>query len=155
MCFADLEMAYNCVHWGVLWAALWEQFQYHYGDLSCPYITRVLCLHSRPEVKHVSSWCWPLQGLSLVTIKFVILIISRHTRGEKRVRFGHCRIISLLFADEMVLLDSSDCDIQHVLLQFAARWEVNGMRIRTSREWFSENWKFPEGQRGASTAFFR
>ncbi|KAI3377251.1 hypothetical protein L3Q82_009155 [Scortum barcoo] len=52
---------------------------------------------------------------------------------ECGVQFGNHRISSLLFADDIVLLASSNQDLQHVLGRFAAECEVAGMRISTSK----------------------
>ena len=59
--------------------------------------------------------------------------ISRRSRGEESVRFGDLRIASLLFADDVVLLATSDRDLQHALGRFAAECEAVGMRISTSK----------------------
>ncbi|KAK0135127.1 hypothetical protein N1851_029060 [Merluccius polli] len=65
------------------------------------------------------------------------------------VRFGDLKIATLLFADDVVLLDSSDRDLQHFVLwtwrrlttvspppalgRFAAECEVVGMKVSTSK----------------------
>ena len=59
--------------------------------------------------------------------------ISRHSQGVEGVRFGDLRIGSLLFADDVVLLASSDRDLQLSLDRFTAECEVAGMRISTSK----------------------
>ncbi|KAK0135351.1 putative uncharacterized transposon-derived protein F52C9.6 [Merluccius polli] len=59
--------------------------------------------------------------------------ISRHSQGVEGVRFGDLRIGSLLFADDVVLLASSDRDLQLSLDRFAAECEAVGMRISTLR----------------------
>ena len=51
------------------------------------------------------------------------------------MQFGGLRIASLLFADDVVLMAPSVCDLQHSLDQFAAECEVAGMRISTSVQW--------------------
>ncbi len=48
-----------------------------------------------------------------------------------RFKFGGLRITLLLFADDVVLL--APCDLQDSLDRFAARCEVAGMRISTSK----------------------
>lgn len=47
------------------------------------------------------------------------------------VHFGDLMIASLLFADGIVLLASSSCDLQHILDQFSVKCEAAGMRIST------------------------
>jgi len=59
--------------------------------------------------------------------------ISRLSRGKESVRFGDLRIASLLFADYVVLLATSDRDLQHALEQFAAKREAVRMRVSTSK----------------------
>lgn len=46
---------------------------------------------------------------------------------------GDLSIASLLFADDMVLLASSDHDLQHPVGGFAAECEMVGMRVNTSK----------------------
>ena len=55
-------------------------------------------------------------------ILFIIFMdrISRRSQGVEGVRFGDLRIGSLLFADDVVLLASSDRDLQ--LARWTARW---------------------------------
>ncbi|MDG2555420.1 reverse transcriptase domain-containing protein [Vibrio parahaemolyticus] len=66
---------------------------------------------------------------------FVIFMdrISRRSQGEEGVWYGDLRIASPLFADDVVLLASSHCDLQHALECFAAECEAVGMRVSTSK----------------------
>ena len=75
------------------------------------------------------------QGCALSPILFVIFMarISRHSRGGEGLQFGGLRVASLLFADDVVLMAPSACDLQHSLDRFAAECEVAGMRISTSK----------------------
>ncbi len=59
--------------------------------------------------------------------------ISRRSHGPEGIWFGSHRILSLLFADDVVLLAPSSRDLQHVLGRFAAECEAAGMRISTSK----------------------
>ena len=59
--------------------------------------------------------------------------ISRRSQGVEGVQFGDLRIGSLLFADDVVLLASSDRDLQLSLDRFAAECKAAGMRISTSK----------------------
>jgi len=47
--------------------------------------------------------------------------------------FGDLRIASLLFADDVVLLASSDRDLRHSRGVFAAECDAVGMRVSTSQ----------------------
>ncbi len=51
--------------------------------------------------------------------------ISRNRSSEEGVWFGHLRIALLLFADSVVLLASSTCDLQQALGRFAAECEAS------------------------------
>ncbi len=59
--------------------------------------------------------------------------ISGCSRGEESIWFGNLRIASLLFADDVVLLPSSDRDLQHALGWFSATCNAAGMEISTSK----------------------
>jgi len=59
--------------------------------------------------------------------------ISRLSRDEDSVRLGDLRIASLLFADDVVLLATSDHELQHALGRFAAECETVEMRVSTSK----------------------
>ena len=60
-------------------------------------------------------------------------IISRCSQGVEGFRFGNLRIMSLLFADDVVLLVSLFCDLQLSLERFEAECEAAGMRISPSK----------------------
>ena len=138
MCFVDLEKAFDRVPRGVLWGVLRE-----YG-LSDPLIRAVRSLYYRCQslVRIVGnkSDLFPVrvglrQGCPLTPILFIIFMdrISRHSQGVEGVRFGDHRIGSLLFADDVVLLASSDRDLQLSLGRFAPEFEAARMRISTSK----------------------
>ncbi|KAK5909389.1 hypothetical protein CesoFtcFv8_003322 [Champsocephalus esox] len=59
--------------------------------------------------------------------------ISRRSRGGGGLQFGGLRIAPLLFADDVVPMASSVCDLQHSLDRFATECEAAGMRISTSK----------------------
>ncbi len=75
------------------------------------------------------------QGCPLSQILFMIFMdwISRRSWREESVWSGDLRIASLLFADDVVLLVTSDCDHQYALERFAAECEAVGMRLSTSK----------------------
>jgi len=86
--------------------------------------------YSRYKVKHVLS-VGLCQGCPLSPILFVTFMDRISIRVES-VLFWDLRIASLLFADDVVLLASSDRDLQHTLWQFAAECEAVSMRVSTS-----------------------
>ena len=96
MCFVDLAKAFNRVPRGV---RAWCQSLVHIaGNKSDLFPVRVGLR----------------QGCPLSPILFIIFMdrISRRSQGVEGVRFGDLRIGSLLFADDVVLLASSDRDLQ-------------------------------------------
>ncbi len=72
------------------------------------------------------------QGCPLSPVRFIIFMdrISRRSQGPEGVGFGDHAISSLLFADDVVVLATSDQDLQHALGRFAAECEAVGMRIQ-------------------------
>jgi hypothetical protein len=138
MCFVDLEKAFDRVPRGILWGVLRE-----YG-VSDSLIRAVRSLYDRCQslvrISGNKSDLFPVrvglrQGCPLSPILFIIFMdrISRRSQGVEGVRFGDLRIGSLLFADDVVLLASSDRDLQLSLDRFAAECEAAGMRISTSK----------------------
>ncbi len=111
----------------------------------------IICYHTWQQVRLVPGGGWPPLGLRLVTnpvchqqqychqqsclspILFLIFMdrTLRHSHGG-RLQFGGLMIISLLFVDDVALMASSVCDLQHSLNRFASECEVAGMRISTS-----------------------
>ena len=49
------------------------------------------------------------------------------------VTIGRCKISRLLFADDLVLLDSSESGLQHTLKGFVAACDIAGIKISTSK----------------------
>ncbi|KAI3374016.1 hypothetical protein L3Q82_022572 [Scortum barcoo] len=108
MCFVDLEKAFDRVPRGILWGVL------HASMGSGAFAKGCSVSVQRPE-QELGSHC------------------RQRSQGPEGVRFGNHRILSLLFADDVVLLASSSQDLQHVLERFAAECEAAGMRISTSK----------------------
>ncbi|TKS65493.1 LINE-1 reverse transcriptase -like protein [Collichthys lucidus] len=138
MCFVDLEKAFDRVPRGVLWGVLRE-----YG-VSDPLIRAIRSLYSRCQslvrIAGSKSDLFPVRvglrrGCPLSPVLFITFMdrISRRSQGVEGLRFGGLRIGSLLFADDLVLLASSERDLQLSLEQFAAECEAAGMRISTSK----------------------
>uniref|UniRef100_A0A8C6KY55 Reverse transcriptase domain-containing protein n=1 Tax=Nothobranchius furzeri TaxID=105023 RepID=A0A8C6KY55_NOTFU len=138
MCFVDLEKAFDRVPRGALWGVLRE-----YG-VPGPLIRAVRSLYDRCQslvrIAGSKSGSFPVrvglrQGCPLSPILFITFMdrISRHSQGVEGIRFGGLRIRSLLFADDVVLLASSERDLQLSLERFAAECEAAGMRISSSK----------------------
>uniref|UniRef100_A0A8C9SX65 ribonuclease H n=1 Tax=Scleropages formosus TaxID=113540 RepID=A0A8C9SX65_SCLFO len=138
LCFVDLEKAFDRVPHGILWEVLRD-----YGVRgSLLWAVRSLYDRSRSLVRIAGSKSdlFPVhvglcQGCPLSPILFIIFMdrISRRGQGTEGVCFGGRRISSLLFADDVVLLASSNQDLQRALERFAAECEAAGMRISTSK----------------------
>ena len=109
MGFVDLEKAFDPVPRGVLWGVLWE-----YG-VPDPLIGAVWSLYDQFQrlvcIDGSKSDVFPVrvglrQGCAFSPILFILFMdrISRCSKGVEGVRFGDLRIVSLLFADDVVLL---------------------------------------------------
>uniref|UniRef100_A0A8C6M1L2 Reverse transcriptase domain-containing protein n=1 Tax=Nothobranchius furzeri TaxID=105023 RepID=A0A8C6M1L2_NOTFU len=138
MCFVDLEKAFDRVPRGALWVVLRE-----YG-VPGPLIWAVRSLYDRCQslvrIAGSKSGSFPVRaglrhGCPLSPILFITFMdrISRHSQGVEGIRFAGLRIRSLLFADDVVLLASSERDLQLSLERFAAECEAAGMRISSSK----------------------
>ncbi len=138
MCFVDLEKAFDCIPRGILWRVLRE-----YG-VRGPLLRAVRSLFDRSRslvrIAGSKSDLFPVhvglrQGCPLSPVLFIIFMdrISRRSQGPEGVGFGEHTISSLLFADDVVVLATSDQDLQHALGRFAAECEAVGMRISASK----------------------
>uniref|UniRef100_A0A8C6LCZ4 Reverse transcriptase domain-containing protein n=1 Tax=Nothobranchius furzeri TaxID=105023 RepID=A0A8C6LCZ4_NOTFU len=138
MCFVDLEKAFDRVPRGALWVVLRE-----YG-VPDPLIRTVRSLYDRCQslvsIAGSKSGSFPVrvglhQGCPFSPILFITFMdrISRCSQGVEGIRFGGLRIRSLLFADDVVLLASSERNLQHSLQRFEAECEAAGMRISSSK----------------------
>ena len=138
MCFVDLEKAFDRVPRDILWRVLRE-----YG-VGGSLLRAVRSLYDRSKslvrIAGSKSDLFPVhvglrQGCPLSPVLFIIFMdrISRRSQGPESVRFGDHTISSLLFADDVVVLASSDQDLQCALGRFAAECESAGMRISTSK----------------------
>uniref|UniRef100_A0A8C6P7M2 Reverse transcriptase domain-containing protein n=1 Tax=Nothobranchius furzeri TaxID=105023 RepID=A0A8C6P7M2_NOTFU len=138
MCFVDLMKVFDHISRRTLWGVLQE-----YG-VPGPLIWAVRSLYDRCQslvrIAGSKSGSFPVrvglrQGCPLSPILFITFMdrISRHSQGVEGIRFGGLRIRSLLFADDVVLLASSERDRQLSLERFAAECEAAGMRISSSK----------------------
>ena len=124
MCFVDLEKVYDRVPRGILWGVLRE-----YG-VDGPLLRAIQSLYRRSlslvRVAGCKSDSFPVRvglrhGCPMSPVLFITFMdrISRRSWGVEGVVFGERRISSLLFADDVVLLASSNRDLQLLLGRFA------------------------------------
>ena len=59
--------------------------------------------------------------------------MDKLSRTDECVTIGRCKISRLLFADDLVLLASSESGLQHALNGFAVACDIAGMKISTSK----------------------
>ena len=111
-CFVDLEKAYDRIPRNKLWAML---LQY---DIDGQLLTAIKSLHMHSEVcvRVNSATTKPFrvsvglrQGCSLSPILFLICMdrIVEKSESYGRVKIGECTVQRLLFADNLVLFDST------------------------------------------------
>ena len=76
------------------------------------------------------------QGYSLSPILFLLYMdrIVKKSESCGRVKIGECTVQRPLFADDLVLLDSTQNGLQHALDRFSDGCSVAGMKISTKTE---------------------
>ena len=74
------------------------------------------------------------QGCVLSPLLSIIYInwMDKLSRTDECVTIGRCKICRLFFADDLVLLASSEFGLHHALNGFAAACDIAGMKISTS-----------------------
>ena len=75
------------------------------------------------------------QGCSLSPILFLICMdrIVKKSESCRGVKIGECTVQRLLFADDLVLLDSTQNGLQQALDRFSDACSVAGMKISTTK----------------------
>ena len=137
-CFVDLEKAYDYISRDKLWAVL---LQYGINGQLLNAI-KSLYMHSQVCVHVNSATTKPFrvsvglrQGCSLSPILFLINMdrIVKKSESCGRVKIGECTVQHLLFADDLVLLDSTQNGLQQALDKFSDGCTVAGMKISTTK----------------------
>ena len=114
--------------------------QYGIGG-QLPTAIRSLYMHSKVCVRVNSAKTTPFgvsvglrQGSSLLPILFFIYMdrIIKKSESCGGVKIGDCTAQRLLFADDLVLLDSTQNDLQQALDRFSDACSVAGMKISTT-----------------------
>ena len=137
-CFVDLEKAYDRIPRDKLWAVLLQ-----YGiDGQLLTAIKSLYMHSEICVRVNSATTKPFrvsvglrQGCSLSPILFLIYMdrIVKNSESCGGVKIGECTVQRLLFADDLVLLDSTQNGLQQALDRFSDACSVAGMKISTTK----------------------
>ena len=137
-CFVDLEKAYDRVPRDKLWRVLQE-----YGiDGGLLIAIKSLYQHSEVRVRANGMLSKPFnvgvglrQGCVLSPLLFIIYMnwIDKCSQVRESVAVGKCKIDRLLFADDLVLLASSELSLQHALDCFVNACSDAGMKISTRK----------------------
>ena len=134
----DLEKAYDRIPRDKLWAVPLQ-----YGIAGQLLIAiKSLYMHSEVCVRVNSATTKPFrvsvglrQGCSLSPILFLTYMhrIVKKSESCDRVKIGECAVQRLLFADDLVLLDSTQNGLQQALDRFSDECFVAGMKIDTTK----------------------
>ena len=138
MCFVDLEKAYDRIPRELLWECLIE-----YG-VDIELLQAIKSLYKQCSVcvraNGVKSTSFTVgiglrQGCVLSPLLFIIFMdrIVKRSRGSECVKIGNVEVARLLFADDLVMLASSQNDLQCALERFAAECDAAGMKVSTSK----------------------
>ena len=137
-CFVDVEKAYDRIAREKLWAGL---LQYGIDGLSLTAI-KSLYMHSEVCPRGNSATTKPFmvsvglpQACSFSPVLFFIYMdkIVKKSESCGGVKIGECTVQRLLFADDLVLLDSTHNGIQQALDRFSDACYVAGMKISTAK----------------------
>ena len=82
---------------------------------------------------HVGVRLW--QGCVLSPLLFIVYTnwIDKCSQADECATIGNCKISRLLFADDLVLLSSTESNLQRALNSFADACNTAGMKISTAK----------------------
>ena len=137
-CIVDLEKAYDRIPRDKLWAVL---LQYGIGgqlltSVKSQYMHFVVCVRvNRAATKPFRVSVGLRQGCSLSPILFLIYMerIVQKSESCGGVKISECSAQRLLFADDLVLLDSTQNGLQQALYRYSDACSVAGMKISTTK----------------------
>ena len=141
-CFVDLDKAYDRVPRDKLWKILWE-YSVDFQEL---FVIR--SFYCRPEVcdrtnGKQSKPCYVgvglRQGCALSPLFFIVYMnwIDKCSQADECAPSGNCKIIRLLFADDLVLLSSTESGLQCALNSFADAYDT---LISACCKWMERHW---------------
>ena len=137
-CFVDLEKVYDRVPRDKLWKVLQE-----YG-VDGQLLRAIKSFYCRPEVcvrvngkqsKPFHVGVGLRQGCVLSPLLFIVYMnwIDKCSQADECATIGNCKISRLLFADDLVLLSSTESGLQRALNSFADACNTAGMKISTAK----------------------
>ena len=137
-CFVDLEKPYDRVHRNKIWKILLE-----YG-VDGQLLRAIKSFYCRPEVcvrvngkqsKPFYVGDRPPQGCDLSPLFLIAYMnwIDKCSQADDCDTIGNCKISRLLFADDLVLLSSTESGLQRALDSFADTCDTDGMKKSTAK----------------------
>ena len=137
-CFVDLEKAYDRVPRDKLWKVLQE-----YG-VNGQLLRAIKSSYGRPKVcvrvngkqsKPFHVGVGLQQGCVLSPLLFIVYMnwIDKRSQADECATIGNCKISRLLFADDLVLLSSTEFGLQRAINSFADACNTAGTKISTAK----------------------
>ena len=137
-CFVDLKKAYDRVPRDKLWKDLQE------NGVDGQLLRAIKSFYCRPEVcvrvngkqsKPFHVGVGLRQGCVLSPLLFIVYMnwIDKYSQADECATIGNCKISRLLFADDLVLLSSTESGLQRALNSFADACNTAGMKISTAK----------------------
>ena len=137
-CSVDLEKAYDRVPRDKLWKVLQGY------DVDGQLLRAIKSFYCRPEVcvrvkgkqsKPFHVGVGLRQGCVLSPLLFIVYMnwIDKYSQADECATIGNCKISRLLFADDLVLLSSTESGLQRALNSFADACNTAGMKISTAK----------------------
>ena len=137
-CFVDLEKAHDRVPRDKLWKILQED------GVNGQLLHVMKSFYCRPEVcvrvngkqsKPFHAGVGLRQGCVLPPLLFIVYMnwIDKYSQADECATIGNRKISRLLFADDLVLLSSTESGLQRALNRFADACNTAGMKISTAK----------------------
>ena len=138
MCFVDLEITYDRVPWYKLWKVLREYGvdNQSFGAIKSFHRRREVCVRvNGKQSKPFRVSVGLRQGCVLPPLLFIVYMnwIGKCSQADECATIENCKISLLLFADDLVLLSSTESGLQRALNSFAYACDTAGIKISTAK----------------------